>query len=90
MKQGNTRVELAKGFVSEANLLAGREKDEEFGLKVGFDEGEEHGEFLRERSEGIMLLQIFWRWVSLGRATDSVVDVSVMRFACRHAHGFFQ
>jgi hypothetical protein len=57
MKQGNTGVELAEGFVSEANLLAGREENEEFGLKVSFDEGEEHGEFLRERSEDIVLFQ---------------------------------
>lgn len=83
-------MELAEGFVSEANLLAGREKNEEFGLKVGFDEGEEHGEFLRESSKDIVLLQILWRRVSFVCAVDSVVGLFLVRFACRHGYGFFQ
>ena len=83
-------MKFAKGFVSEANLLASREKNEEFGLKVGFDEGEEHGEFLRENSEDIVLLQILWRWISFVRSVDSVVGLFLVRFACRHGYGFFQ
>jgi hypothetical protein len=74
-------MHAAKRLEHKSDLFAAREKDDGFGLEVGFNERPEEREFLVEGHEEIVLFKVFGhcgkrggRWI--GRYTDM--------------HGFFE
>ncbi|GJC78321.1 hypothetical protein ColLi_01159 [Colletotrichum liriopes] len=61
VEQRDTRLQVPHAFVGEADLLTRGEEDDDLAPQVRLDEAEEGVEFLVQRCDDVVLLQVFGR-----------------------------